>query len=131
MIRIIASGRLGADAETTTTKNGSDVVRFRIAADVYNRGEKTTQWIKCSWFGRRAVGLHSYLIKGSAVTVAGRGYLDTWTGRDGDARTDLVLEVDDLALQGGRNRDDDAGRGRAPSRPEPPAETYNDDEIPF
>lgn len=72
MQRIIAEGRLAADAEVRELQNGRQVVNFRMAVDVRERGEKKTYWHRVSCFNNQALTMAKYLTKGKPVIVIGQ-----------------------------------------------------------
>jgi single-strand DNA-binding protein len=101
MNRIMATGRLAADAEVRSTNNGTAVCQFKIASDVGYGDKKKTNWFKCSIWGKRAEsGVVQYLVKGQQVTIVGELSPDEWTDKDGNKRTDQAIRVDDLELGG-------------------------------
>ena len=63
------SGRVGADAELRTTQSGEKVLSFRVANDVGFGDRKTTQWVDCSMWGRRAESVANYVKKGDKVVM--------------------------------------------------------------
>ena len=91
--------------------------------------KKTTQWVNCALFGKRAKALAPYLSKGDAVTVSGELTLETYEKRDGGMGASLKLNVAEIAMQGG---------SQGKQQPDPNAPLGNesngpdlDDEIPF
>jgi len=63
--------------------------------------KKTTTWVRCSLFGKRAEGgLIQYLVKGQSVSVQGEIKLNTYTNKEGVEKSSLDLMVNDLALLG-------------------------------
>jgi single-strand DNA-binding protein len=71
MINVELIGRLGADSEIRNTKNGKQMVSFRVATDDFNGGERTTTWVNVMWTGDRAIKMQEHLKKGSHVDVRG------------------------------------------------------------
>jgi single-strand DNA-binding protein len=71
MINAEFIGRLGADSEIRQTKNGKQMVSFRVATDDFNGGERTTTWVNVMWTSDRAIKMQEYLKKGSHVDVRG------------------------------------------------------------
>lgn len=133
-------GNLGRDAELKSAANGEAAANFSMAVAVGSKAEPETMWVRCSLYGKRAESLHRYLIKGQKVVVTGRVRLSSWQDKDGVARTDLRLNVQDLWFAGSRPEGgDDPGRevaghrAAAPSRERvaPKGASFEDDEIPF
>lgn len=105
MKAITIAGRLTRDAETRDA--GSDrVTGFSVAVDDRTGKEKTTLFFDCSMWGRRGEAVAPHLTKGSPVTVSG----DLGT-REYQGKTYLTIRVNDVTLQGGKEKADDF-RGR-------------------
>lgn len=102
MNSLTAAGRVTADAELRSTTSGQNVLGFTVANDVGFGERKTTNWIRCSLWGKRAESLHPYLKKGTPITVTGEARLRKWES-DGKSGTELELNVRDLALQGAKD----------------------------
>ncbi len=132
---VTVAGNLGRDAETRHTSSGDAVCSFSVA-DSQGK-DKPTIWWRCSLWGKRAEALGQYLTKGSRVTVTGRATERTWTDKEGHERTTMEINVSDLALQGGGERDGAPRQERpqqsAPRQQQrPPADDpFGDDDIPF
>jgi len=92
------SGRCAADAELRSTQNGEQVLSFRVANDVGFGNNKTTQWVDCSYWGKRAASVATYVRKGDRITVSGELRLEEYTARDGSAKSKLAVRVNDLDL---------------------------------
>lgn len=122
MQTITIAGRIGRDAETRSTQTGDTVTGFTVAVDQRNGRDKTTNWWRCSIWGKRGEALAQYLTKGASVTVSGEFSLSEYEGKP-----QLNIRANEIALQGGRSE--------AP-RELKPTDTANsmpdlDDEIPF
>ena len=116
------TGRIGSDAELRETQGGTKVVAFSIADDVGFGEKKSTQWLKCAWFGDRAAKLHPYLTKGSLVEVHGSPQVEAWNDKkSSEARAQIKLTVSEVRLHGGGKSEQ-----AAPKRGQ-----QNDDEIPW
>jgi len=133
-IHATLSGRLGADAEVDRTPNGHDVLKLSVATNDFRKGEKQTYWIRVAMYGQRAAKLAQYLQKGSFVTCAGKVWVDTWEGRDGNARTTIYMDASDIELgpradadnkQGYSGRQNGGGGGYG-TQPTP-----NDSDLPY
>ena len=92
------SGRVGADAELRTTQSGEKVLSFRVANDIGFGDRKTTQWVDCSYWGKRAEAVSSYVRKGDKITVSGELKLEEFQRRDGTPGSKLAVRVNDLDL---------------------------------
>jgi single-strand DNA-binding protein len=101
MVNINFNGRLGADAELKTSKNGKQFVSMRVATDEFRNGERGTAWLNVSYYGDRAVKMHEYLKKGNAVSVLGSETVGTYQSKNGEtmvSRDVLADRVDFLGL---------------------------------
>ena len=100
MNNISVAGTLGKDAETRAMPDGTAIASFSVA-DSQGR-DKPTIWWNCQLFGKRAEALAPYLLKGTAVTVAGTVTEREWVDKEGQKRKSMDIRVNDVALQGGR-----------------------------
>lgn len=121
------AGKLGRDAETRQTQGGDSVTSFTVAVDQRNGRDKTTNWFRCSLWGKRGDALAPYLLKGASVTVSGEFSVSEYEGK-----TQLNIRANDIALQGGRTPD--GSRGHAQNDQLAGAATFADEldsDIPF
>lgn len=139
------SGRVGQDAELRTTQSGEKVLGFSIANDVGFGDRKKTQWIECSYWGKRGEAISSYVRKGDRVAVSGELQLVEFTKRDGTPGSKLAVRVNDLDLAARSDAGGDTGGGgqdyNAPLKKDaggssrgggkPAFDQSLDDEIPF
>ena len=109
---ITLTGRLTRDAELRYAQNGNPIVRFSIAV---NRGKRNADgswgeeamFFECSYFGKSAEAVNSYLVKGRTVCVMGDFRQTRWDGNDGQTRYRLEVTVSQLVLTGGGQRTGD------------------------
>lgn len=124
------SGFLFEDPETRRTQGGTAVLSFTLP-DSNGYGEnKTTQWLKCAVFGKRAEAIAKFLTKGMAVQVSGHVEARTYVGRDAQSKISLDMHVDHLdILNAPRQKTvDTAALAAAPNQM---SGQIADDEIPF
>lgn len=101
MATAIIVGNLGRDAELRYLQNGTPLLEINIADSVYHRGERKTQWVRCSWFGDRAEKMAGNLVKGQRVVVFGSDlFADTYQGKEGDTRLSVEMRVDRIEFAG-------------------------------
>lgn len=105
------TGRLGADGELRTTQSGEKVLGFRVANDVGFGERKTTQWVDCSIWGRRAESLAQHLTKGKSVVVSGEVTLREYEKRDGTRGAGLSVRVAEIDFTGGAREEGGGGGG--------------------
>jgi single-strand DNA-binding protein len=94
------SGRVGADAELRTTQSGEKFLNFRVCNSVGFGDRKTDQWADCTYWGKRAESVSSYVRKGDKITVSGELRLEGFQRRDGTPGSKLSVRVNDLDLAG-------------------------------
>jgi single-strand DNA-binding protein len=117
---ISITGRLAADPELRFAPSGTAICNFTVASDVGFGDKKTTNWFKCAIFGKRAEGVAPHLKKGQEVTVFGSLTLREYTNRDGIKATSPDVDVSEIALMGGKGKQEAA-----------PARQDGADSIPF
>lgn len=109
MISATVIGNLGDDAELREVDDTS-VLSFRIASNRFEKGEKSVDWVRCSFWGARAEKIEEYMTKGRPVAVRGSLTMRQYTTKSGDKGAALELRCDDVQLIGDGNRDDDDER---------------------
>jgi single-strand DNA-binding protein len=135
------TGRVGNDAELRFTQNQTAVAGFSVAVDVGFGNNKTTMWLKCTVWGKRAESLSQYILKGDMISVSGEVSLEQWEN-NGKSGANVKLNVREVTLggsaQGQQNTDQsNANKGYQPppgAAPAPaPAGDFEDfsDDIPF
>lgn len=128
MAHLIATGRIGSDAETRELQSGKKVVSFSIADDIGWGEKKRTQWLKCAMFGERAEKVAPYLTKGSIVQIHGEPESESWI-KDGEARSTIKVLVNDVKLFGGASDKPSTTKQHTP--PIPSRRDEMDADIPF
>ena len=104
----IVVGNLGKDAELQARDGGSSTLKFSVAATNY---KKVTTWFNCTLWGVRGEKLSTHLTRGTKVMVRGELCLNKYSGRDGQERVSLDLNVDNVELLGSRADSREEGRG--------------------
>ena len=97
MLNGTAVGRLGKNPELRVTGKGQEVTSFSLGINVFAKGEKQTEWLKCSIWGKRGDTFRQFVQKGDQITVTGPIWHETWQGKEGPV-TDLAMEVRDFTL---------------------------------
>jgi len=95
-------GNLTNDPELRFLPSGAAVVNFTIASTPRMK-DKSGEWVdgetvflKCAVWRQAAENVAESLKKGTRVIATGRLGSRTWETKEGDKRTDLTLEVDEL-----------------------------------
>jgi len=112
--------------------NGNPVTSFSAASDNPRNGEKHTQWIRCSVFGKQAENANQYLQKGSQVFLEGPFHTNEYETRDGDKRFSVEMIVNNMQFLGGNA----SGNERYESTEDVPdheltGDTDHIDDLPF
>lgn len=96
-------GNLTADPELRTTRNGSAVANFSIAATPRTFDKQSNQWIdgdalflRCSAWRDLATHCAQSLAKGMRVIAQGRLQQRSYQAQDGSNRTVVELQVDEI-----------------------------------
>lgn len=128
------TGRLGADAETRYTSNGTAVWSARVAVGYGWGDNKGTNWITVKAFGKRAEGLEKLgLVKRAQIGGAGELQVREFDRKDGSKGTSVEVTVNDVTLFGGKSEGGTTSARQAPknARRDEPADEFADDDLPF
>ncbi|MEV6841566.1 single-stranded DNA-binding protein [Streptomyces sp. NPDC051133] len=129
-LQLTVIGNLVEDPELRFTAAGVAVARFTVAstprtfdrdANTWRDGEPT--FMDCSCWRQLAENVAGSLSKGARVVVAGRLRTDRWENPEGEKRSRMVLDVDDV----GASMTFATVAITRTSRPVPPRETAPDD----
>jgi len=127
MHRITVIGRLGRDPEMRFTPAGQAVTSFSLASDNKRNGEDNTEWFNCSAWGKLAEICNQYLTKGSQVYVEGPLTKREYETKDGEKRSSLEVNVNNLQMLGGNQSGNEATEDVVDY--EPPVDSIDD--LPF
>ena len=95
------SGRAGSDAQIRDTKNGDSILNVNVAVDQRNGSEeKTTNWYRCSIWGKRAQTLAPYIMKGTRVFICGELSIGEYEGKQ-----QLNVRVNDIEFFNDRSEE--------------------------
>lgn len=81
MQSITVSGNIGKDAELRSTQNGDDVLSFSVGVKQGYGDNASTNWFRCSIWGKRARNLKDYLLKGVKVVAQGELSIGSYEGK--------------------------------------------------
>jgi len=125
MIKLIISGRVGADAQLKSVGD-TTVCSFSVAHTEKVYGEKNTEktiWIACNIWGEKGAKLAPYILKGNFVVVEGSGSVNAYL-KDGQASAMINCRVSSLEF-GGKSQTET-------TMTTPPTGKVNlDEELPF
>ncbi|GGH24634.1 single-strand binding protein [Cribrihabitans marinus] len=115
------TGRVVADHDGVRQVGDNKVLNFRVASDVGFSNHKSTLWLSCALWNKRAEALAPMLSKGQFVAISGELSQREYE-KDGQTRTALEVRVGEVDLgpkvQGGSQQPTSSG-GQV------------DDEVPF
>lgn len=103
---ILPSARLVADPEQKQTKNGTPYLLLRVAANGSHKDKQTGQWVDhdtmfaaiFEYDQRLAATYLQSLHKGTPVRVEGDLKWTTGTDRNGQPRTDFVIDYANISM---------------------------------
>lgn len=138
---ILPSARLVADPEQKQSKNGTPYLLIRVAANGSHKDKRTGQWVDhdtmfatiFEYDQRLAATYVQNLHKGTPVRVEGDLKWNTGTDRNGQPRTDFIIEYANISLflkkaqaQQSTPQQSTANWGQPPQS-DPYARSYNDE----
>lgn len=135
MAQIVGVFRLGRDAEVRYIPSGDAVCNLSLAFNYGKKqsdGNRPSQWIDASLWGKRAESLAQYLTKGALIyAVIGDPHIEEYEGRNGPGHK-LSGTILELEFAGGKREEAAAPAPKQETKPgaNVPAADYNDD-IPF
>ena len=111
MNKLFIIGSLGADPVTRATKDGIQVTSFNVA--VNGKGKDAAPvWFKINAWRGLADLTQKYLSKGKKVAVVGSVSISSYTGNDGQTRSSLEVNADEVEFLSPRDeqtKDERAG----------------------
>lgn len=106
----------------------NDILNFAVATDHGYGDKKTTTFINCSLFGKRATSLVNFLTKGTLIVVHGELFTREYQAKDGTTKMTLECRVSEVDLVGSKKESsEDSGSYVT----KPAAATDFDDDIGF
>nr|DAT44467.1 MAG TPA: Single strand binding protein [Caudoviricetes sp.] len=110
MIKIIATGNIGKDAELKQI-GGNNYACFSIAITEKVKGESRTTWVDVVKYDKEGK-LTPYLKKGVRVQVIGKPTTSGYTNKNGDIVSTLTIWVmNELEFQEGMKKEEGNGGG--------------------
>ena len=139
MFKLIASGIVGRDPETSTYGDGKTLTRFSLAVKKRTGNGAETVWLSVTAFGKLGELCAKYLHKKSRAMVIGVPSAKVYTSKTEEVVASLDVIADDVEFldpgQGGPEESSQSGYGAVPggqSGAAAPAFTpVHDSEMPF
>ncbi len=136
MNKLFIIGNLTRDPELRSTSSGIPVCSFSVAVNrrrssAAEAGQPEADFFRVTTWRQLAENCSRYLSKGRKVAVVGTLTLQTYTGNDGQTRSSLEVQADEVEFLTPR------GEGAEVPVQAPPAPQNNgfvqvdDDELPF
>ena len=122
----VGCGRLTKDAESSVTKKGTSMSKFRLA--VNDRRSDDTLFLNVLCFGKMAEALGPHLSKGLLVGVQGKLKIDDYEDKEGIKRSSICVMADEISL-GPKATASGSQNSEQPS--EQPSEEPAKEEVPF
>lgn len=121
---LTALARLGRDAESRFTPSGDAVANLALAINYGRKGDdgnRPTQWIDASLWGKRVESLTPHLTKGKLLyVVLEEPHIETYEGKNGTGAK-MVARVLNLEFAGSKSDGDGAGQQARQQAPRQPA----------
>ena len=92
MNNVTILGRLGADPETTFSKDGKTICKFRVGV-TRKFNKEMTDWFSCASFGKTAELIQQYFKKGNQIALQGEIQFGDYTDKEGVKRYTTTLVV--------------------------------------
>ena len=91
-------GRLAQDLAIENTPTGIAFCRLKVAVDrdYVSDGVRKTDFLSCICWRETALFATKYFQKGDAVIVRGRLEEDVWKDKEGNTRSRMIVNVDNL-----------------------------------
>lgn len=96
-------GNLAGDPELRFTPSGAAVASFTVAQTPRKYDKQTTEWVdgetvwmRCSIWRQAAENVAECLTKGTRVIVTGRLVQRQWETKEGEKRSSMELQADDI-----------------------------------
>lgn len=118
------TGNCGRDPEHRTTQGGDEVCSFSVGVKQGWGERASTNWFRCSVWGKRARTIADHLRKGTKVTVVGELSIGEY---DGKPQYEIRVSDMDWTPAGQRSETADAPGGYRSG----PTSADLDDEVPF
>lgn len=137
--KAILMGRLTRDPEKRYTRDNQSVANFTLAIDrgwSGPNGERQADFIDCTAWGRQADFVDQWFTKGMLAIVVGRIQSSSYEDRNGNKRTKIAINCDEIQFGETKKAREQAGNAAAgdyPPLPEPQdfQELPDNSDVPF
>lgn len=94
MNTIVVMGRLTKDPEVKITSTGKKLADFNIAVPRVPRVRDSTDFFKCTAWGKNAETIETYVKKGTKIAITGHLTSSVFKGKDGNNIYETKITVD-------------------------------------
>lgn len=137
--KAILMGRLTRDPEKRYTRDNQSVANFTLAIDRGRpgpNGERQADFIDCTAWGHQADFVDQWFTKGMLAIVVGRIQSSSYEDRNGNKRTKITINCDEIQFGETKKARKQAGNpaaGAYPPLPEPQdfQELPDNSDVPF
>ena len=107
MAQLVGIFRIVRDAELRYTQNGDAVASLSLVFNFGQKGQdgnKPSQWIDASLWGKRAEAMSQYLLKGGQIyAIINDPHIETYEKRDGSGQGfKLTGRIAEIEFAGGK-----------------------------
>ena len=109
MNKLTIIGNLSRDPESRVTQSGVNVTTFSVAVNRKRtqEGQPEADFFRVTAWRQLGENCAKYLAKGRKVCVVGPVTVNTYTGKDGNARAMMEVTADDVEFLTPRSEQDD------------------------
>jgi single-strand DNA-binding protein len=102
------TGNLGRDPESRYTPQGKMVTTANVAVNSGFGDNKTTEWIKLTFWEKSAETFAKLAAKGTKVWISGTPKIETWQGKDKGFNAQINITVRDWEILAGYAEKEDS-----------------------
>lgn len=135
--KVMLIGNVGADPDYRMTGSGAAVLKIRLATsetylDRDRQKQERTEWHSVILWGKRAEALSNIITKGSRLYIEGGLRTTSWEDKEsGQKRYKTEINADNIILLGSSGERGQSKRDALSDGGAPPADDYDDGDIPF
>ena len=93
MFRIEIEGHVGRDPEMRYLEDGTAVTSFSVAVNWTEKGQRKTEWVRCSAWRDLGDTVNQELMKADLVRVRGSARTRLWRRDDGTMEKSLEVNI--------------------------------------
>lgn len=133
MNKIFLIGNLTHDPELSETNSGISVCRFGVAVNRRRTGdgEQQTDFFNVTAWRGLADNVSRFCKKGNKVAVSGSIQIRQYEDRDGQKRTSVDVNADEVEFLTPKNAERDESDYVPAAKKKPTLEEFEDGDIPF